>query len=136
MTAKELDNIVTRLESARQHKKQIQLTKAQAEIDTINRCAEAYFDGLYDAIKEVKNAPQEEQAKPLSAFLAPVDLYKGLKRKYLVFKADSGEMVENCFVLRPDKDPAAVEALKAYAKATDNEELAADIYKWVGTEGA
>ena len=70
--------------------------------------------------------------KPLEAFLHPVDAYKGLKAKYLVFKADTGESVENCFVLRPDKDPASVEALRSYASATDNETLAKDIYNWVG----
>lgn len=54
MTAKELDAIVARLDSARQHKKAVQLAKAQAEIDTINRCAEAYYDGLYDMAREIK----------------------------------------------------------------------------------
>ena len=75
---------------------------------------------------------KEVDAKPLTAFLSPIDAYKGLKRKYLVFKSDTGEMVENCFVLRPDKDPAAVEALRAYARATDNATLSADIVNWVG----
>ena len=70
--------------------------------------------------------------KPIEAFLHPIDAYKGLKAKYLVFKADTGEMVDNCFILRPDKDAVAVEALRAYAKATDNETLAKDIYNWVG----
>lgn len=54
MTAKELDAVVAKLDSARQHKKQILLAKAQAEIDTINRCAEAYYDGLYDMAREIK----------------------------------------------------------------------------------
>lgn len=54
MTIKEIDAIIDRLDSARQHKKQIQLTKAQAEIDTINRCADAYYDGLYDMAREIK----------------------------------------------------------------------------------
>lgn len=70
--------------------------------------------------------------KPLTEYLHPVDNYAGLKGKYLVFKADTGEQVSNCFVLRPDKDPAAVEALRAYANATSNETLADDIYNWVG----
>ena len=70
--------------------------------------------------------------KPIEAFLHPIEAYKGLKAKYLVFKADTGEMVDNCFILRPDKDAVAVEALRAYAKATDNETLAKDIYNWVG----
>ena len=54
MNAKELDAIVAKLDSARQHNKHILLAKAQAEIDTINRCAEAYYDGLYDMAREIK----------------------------------------------------------------------------------
>lgn len=72
-----------------------------------------------------------QDGKPLEAFLHPVDAYEGLKAKYLVFKADTGEKVENCFILRPDKDAAAVEALRAYANATDNKTLAEDIYSLV-----
>lgn len=74
--------------------------------------------------------------KPLTEFLHPVDAYPGLKEKYLVFKADTGEEVAGCFILRPAKDPAAVEALRAYAGATDNETLAEDIYNWVGKGAA
>lgn len=70
--------------------------------------------------------------KPLAQFLYPIDNYEGLKGKYLVFKQDTGELVENCFVLRPGKDTAAVEALRAYAHATDNKTLANGIYNWVG----
>ena len=73
-----------------------------------------------------------QERKPLEAFLRPIDAYKGLKAKYLVFKADTGEQVVNCFVLRPDKDTAAVEVLRAYARNTDNETLAEDIYNWIG----
>lgn len=58
----------------------------------------------------------------------------GLKVKYIVRKADTGESVYGCFVLRPDRDPAAVAALRAYAAATDNNELASDIINWVGAE--
>ena len=87
---------------------------------------EAVADYLLDSGVTVQDG------KPLDAFLHPVDAYKGLKAKYLVFKADTGERVGNCFVLRPDKDPAAVEAIRAYARATDNETLAEDIYNWVG----
>lgn len=56
MTEKELDAIMMRLTNARDRKKDIALTKANAEIDAIRREAEAYWDGVYDAIKEVKNA--------------------------------------------------------------------------------
>ena len=72
------------------------------------------------------------EAKPLKQYLTQIDEYAGLKLKFLVFKADTGERIENCFVLRPDKDRAAVEALRAYAEATDNKTLADDIYNWVG----
>ena len=70
--------------------------------------------------------------KPLAQFLRPVFNYEGLKDKYLVFKVDTGELVVNCFVLRPEKDIAAVEALRAYARTTDNKTLSNDIYNWVG----
>ena len=56
MTDKELDSIMTRLTSAHDHKKQIQLAKANAEIATIQREADAYWNGVYDALKEVRNA--------------------------------------------------------------------------------
>ena len=70
--------------------------------------------------------------KPLEEYLHPVLRYEGLKSKYLVFEAATGKKVENCFVLRPDKDAAAVEALRAYAYVTDNKTLSNDIYNWVG----
>lgn len=56
MTDKELDSIMARLTSAREHKKQIQLAKANAEIEAIQREAGAYWDGVYDALKEVRSA--------------------------------------------------------------------------------
>ena len=56
----------------------------------------------------------------------------GLKRKYIVRNAETGRAVENCFVLRPEKDLAAVAAIRAYAAATDNTILAADLLEWVG----
>ena len=71
-------------------------------------------------------------------YLSDIDYYTnkyaGLKRKFVVFRADTGELIENCFVLRPDKDPAAVDALRTYAKSTDNETLSSDIINWVGEE--
>lgn len=72
--------------------------------------------------------------KPLLEYLRPVDNYSGLKCKYLVFKADTGERVVNCFVLRPDKDTAAVEALRTYANATENKTLSNDIGNWIGED--
>lgn len=60
----------------------------------------------------------------------------GLILKYDVKKIETGEPVENCFVLRPDRDPAAVAALRAYARATPNKALANDILGWVGAGGS
>lgn len=77
----------------------------------------------------------EAEGRLLVLETAPRDSYKGLKRKYIVFKSDSGEPVENCFVLRPDKDHAAKIALEAYAKTTDNKTLADDITRWIGDSG-
>ena len=59
--------------------------------------------------------------------------YDGLKVKYIVRKVDTGELVDECFVLRPQKDEAAIAALYAYAKATENKVLAYDICKWLDT---
>ena len=58
----------------------------------------------------------------------------GLYGKYTVRKNSDGSLVTDCFVLRPNKDLAAVAALRAYAAATDNAELAVDIINWVGAD--
>ena len=56
---------------------------------------------------------------------------RGLYVKYHVTKIRDGKVVDGCFVLRPDIDPAAVEALRVYAKTTDNRMLAHDINVWM-----
>lgn len=56
----------------------------------------------------------------------------GLYDKYLVIKKVDGTTIEDCFILRPEKDPAAVAAIQAYAAATENKRLADDLYRWVG----
>lgn len=61
MTDKELDLIMTKLQSVSEHKKQIALATAHKEIESIQRAAEAYWDGVYDAIKAVKAAMPELQ---------------------------------------------------------------------------
>ena len=62
MTIKDLDAIMDSLTSIREHKKQIALTKAQAEIQTIQREKEAYWDGMYDFCKAVKDLlPREKE---------------------------------------------------------------------------
>lgn len=78
-----------------------------------------------------KLAAYEDAEEDKGYILAPQAEYDGLKRKYVVLKSDSGEPVEDCFVLRPDKDKAAIAALLAYADATDNQVLAKDIRAWI-----
>lgn len=56
---------------------------------------------------------------------------KGLDIKYNVTKVKDGSIVNNCFVLRPDKDKCAKEALLKYAEVTDNKVLALDIITWL-----
>lgn len=56
---------------------------------------------------------------------------KGLHVKYEVRKKSNGELVEEYFVLRPDKDPAAALALLTYADKTDNKQLSEDIMNWL-----
>jgi len=57
---------------------------------------------------------------------------KGLYAKYIITKADGTPVNDRCFILKPDKDPAAAKALQAYAAATDDEQLRNDLYAWVG----
>ena len=61
MTTKDLDAIMDRLTHIREQKKQIALTKAQAEIQTIQREAEAYWDGMWDFYKATKGLLPEEK---------------------------------------------------------------------------
>lgn len=81
----------------------------------------------------IKTAPTIIPAEDKGYILAPQEEYDGLKRKYVVLKSDTGEIVENCFVLRPDKDKDAIAALLAYAGATANQVLAKDIRAWIST---
>lgn len=63
MTAKDLEAIREKLELASRQKTLIALAKAQAEIQTIQREADAYWDGVYDAIRAVKDLlPEPDQS--------------------------------------------------------------------------
>lgn len=64
----------------------------------------------------------------------------GLYNKYAVFKAGAHcvcqyyaceARVTQCFVLRPNRDPAALAALKAYASHTDDMRLRDDLENWI-----
>lgn len=57
---------------------------------------------------------------------------QGLYVKYIVFDAETEQQVEGfCFVLRPEKDPAARSALRAYATTTTNRALRHDLEDWL-----
>ena len=87
-------------------------------------CGVELCDAVDMAISAIRQQEQERKAAT----------GEGLRCKYIVRKADTGEGVDGCFVLRPDRDRAAVAALRAYASATDNDVLATDILNWVGRE--
>ena len=76
------------------------------------------------------NNPERITRRPLQE---DDDGKRGLYSKYKVTKADGTPLDGDCFVLRPDRDEAAISALEAYADATNNENLAADIREWLQT---
>lgn len=55
---------------------------------------------------------------------------KGLYNKYEVYKNDA-LVHDRCFVLKPESDPAALEALRAYAQETPNVQLSTDLLNWI-----
>jgi len=58
----------------------------------------------------------------------------GLYEKYVVTK--DGEPVDDCFVLRPNRDPAARLAILKYADVTDNPILSVHLILWLeGLDG-
>ena len=59
---------------------------------------------------------------------------KGLYSKYEVRKRSDGTPVNDCFVLRPDRDDAAIAAMLAYADATSDSQLAKELREWVEFE--
>ena len=62
MNVNDLDKVLDMLSAAHSRKKERLLIKANAEIEAIQREDTAYYDGVYDAIKNVKAllANQEE----------------------------------------------------------------------------
>lgn len=58
---------------------------------------------------------------------------QGIYAKYTVTKNEDGEVIKDCFVLRPGHDPNARLALYAYAMSVreENPSLAADIFGWL-----
>lgn len=61
------------------------------------------------------------------------DKVRGLYNKFTVIKESTGEVIDDCFVLRPDRDEHARAALLAYAKSCefDNPVLHAELLAWL-----
>lgn len=56
----------------------------------------------------------------------------GLYGKYSVINNETGEQVADCFVLRPERDIAALHALSEYAaRCWHDEQLQNDLREWV-----
>ena len=53
LTDKDLKEIREKLENKAAYKRDIALAKAQKEVEVVNREYDAYWDGVYDAIKAV-----------------------------------------------------------------------------------
>ena len=61
------------------------------------------------------------------------DEVRGVYSKYTVIKESTGEVLDDCFVLRPAKDEHARAALLAYARSCefDNPVLHAELLAWL-----
>ena len=60
ITGEKLEQIFNDLTRAHARKRDNALIKAKAEIEAIQREDNAYYDGVYDTIKEIKNALKQE----------------------------------------------------------------------------
>ncbi|WP_302083528.1 hypothetical protein [Salinibaculum rarum] len=98
-------------------------SKYEEFIDAAPRCKECGATVEFTAYKEssISANPNPEQRSD--------DNERGLYEKYKVYK--DGEAVSNCFVLEPEHDSAAREALLRYVEETDDEVLAEDLREWV-----
>lgn len=52
-------------------------------------------------------------------------------RRYIVTDRVTGETVKNCFVLRPDLDDTAIEAIQTYQHRTPDKNLAQLLDDWM-----
>lgn len=66
MTETELKAICSRLAASKDRLRDVKITRAQAELDAINREYSAYCDGVDDAIRAIRGAMQEEGSRCLT----------------------------------------------------------------------
>jgi len=95
------------------------------EYDGITLCYTQHHDQARVEFKADLSDATGQDTQPLGEVSVASDDDRGLYEKYEVRK--DGEPVESCFVLEPESDSAAREALIEYAEHTDDEELAADL---------
>lgn len=109
----------------------LEFTQEQAEALLTYTKTSIQGDDSFDEFREKVSDARDVLEQSLSEKSKPDRRENGLYAKYKVTKG--GKPVENCFVLEPEVDSAAREALIRYAEETDNEELAADLREWVVT---
>lgn len=112
---------------------EIKRTKMEIEAGCVKAVARTYGIDI-NRLREMAAADRDGRVIVTDAPPAD-DKRDGLRQKYRVYKAKNNTPVEDCFVLRPEKDPAARIALEAYAKATENKVLAEDILAAIGDSG-
>lgn len=59
----DVEKALANLERARGRKRDVQIAKAQAELEAVNREYEAYLDGIYDMAKELNKVCIREERK-------------------------------------------------------------------------
>lgn len=115
-------------EQSKKQAEEIKMLRAELERtrkdrdDAVDRARENY-------IKFVRQKEENENSIKLPE--PKKSDYMGLKVKYRVFKAKDNSPVEGCFVLRPDVDSVARDALREYARKTNNRNLSMDILNWI-----
>lgn len=95
-------------------------------------------DGTVHAVQtwaiKFLDTPIQMQEFEVAYYLGEVHGVTGLYSKYEVKKRSDGTPVNNCFVLRPDRDDAAIAAMLAYADATSDSQLAKELREWAEFE--
>lgn len=117
--------------------KDIPLTEAEVKRFCKEGCSPSCNEELAELLQ--KKAEKQDKNKQFSPSVSNYekeneqeqDKQEGLKIKYNVTKVSDGSPVYDCFVLRPDRDPAAIAAIYAYAEATTNKTLAEDLRRWM-----
>lgn len=88
-----------------------------------------YYETEHRLPDDLQGKDREVDPIPADGSVDGGAMSRGLFDKYQVQK--NGEPQDGCFVLEPESDPAALEALRTYANETDNLELRSDLRGWI-----